>query len=340
MKIGIITYHWANNYGAVLQTYALQKYLEQQGHVVSIVNYKPLIYDVKLRNIVHAKSISSLKTLIVNVRKDRKLERFRNTYLNLTKRYFSCNELEKSQLNCDVYISGSDQVLGPWFTRQGEGGLTSTYFLSFAEGVKIAYGASFGCEQYPDDLSSVVEKWISNFDRIGVREDTGIDVLKGLKYTKGATVVPDPTLLLNNTLFDDIKIKYPSSSNYYSTYVLRKKIELRQNNVLHINPENNPLSIEEWIGAIACSQGLITNSYHGMIVAILNHVNFVVCLETGAWAGMNDRFFTLLKRLDLLDRICYDAADYFNILSKQIDWIYVDERLNQYRQEGHKFLQF
>lgn len=45
MKIGIMTFHWATNYGAVLQAYCLQEYLREQGHDVEIINYKPMQYD-------------------------------------------------------------------------------------------------------------------------------------------------------------------------------------------------------------------------------------------------------------------------------------------------------
>jgi len=41
MKIGIITFHWATNYGAMLQAFALQTYLESKGNEVYIINYKP-----------------------------------------------------------------------------------------------------------------------------------------------------------------------------------------------------------------------------------------------------------------------------------------------------------
>lgn len=48
MKIGILTFHWATNYGAVLQSYALQEYLSAHGHEVCIINYKPKNYDISL----------------------------------------------------------------------------------------------------------------------------------------------------------------------------------------------------------------------------------------------------------------------------------------------------
>ena len=41
MKIGIFTFHCAQNYGAVLQAYGLQEYLISQGHDVYIIDYRP-----------------------------------------------------------------------------------------------------------------------------------------------------------------------------------------------------------------------------------------------------------------------------------------------------------
>lgn len=52
MKIGILTFHWAVNYGAILQAYALQEYLKLEGHDVCIVNYKPKNYDDTILNFI------------------------------------------------------------------------------------------------------------------------------------------------------------------------------------------------------------------------------------------------------------------------------------------------
>lgn len=40
MKTGIITFHRAINYGAVLQTYALQKYLNNDGYDAEVIDYR------------------------------------------------------------------------------------------------------------------------------------------------------------------------------------------------------------------------------------------------------------------------------------------------------------
>jgi hypothetical protein len=41
MKIGILTFHCAHNYGAVLQAYALQEFLLSEGHKVYMIDYRP-----------------------------------------------------------------------------------------------------------------------------------------------------------------------------------------------------------------------------------------------------------------------------------------------------------
>ena len=41
MKIGILTFHCAHNYGAVLQTYALVTYLRKNNYDAEIIDYRP-----------------------------------------------------------------------------------------------------------------------------------------------------------------------------------------------------------------------------------------------------------------------------------------------------------
>ena len=39
MKIGVITFHGADNYGSVLQAYALTEYLNDKGYDAEIIDY-------------------------------------------------------------------------------------------------------------------------------------------------------------------------------------------------------------------------------------------------------------------------------------------------------------
>lgn len=341
MKIGIITFHWPENYGAVLQAYALQSYLESQGHTVSIINYRPFNQSLYyLSVLMHPAQIKNIGGIRRKKRKNALLDHFRKQYLHLTKRFYSCQQLMLKDLDFDLLISGSDQVLNPSFTCWGERKPTSTYYLPFGRGRKIGYALSFGCTDYPNDAKQYAEKWIQNFDAAGVRENTGLDVLKQLGYEKEQTVVPDPTILFGDHLFDKIAIKKPKYSSL-CVYVLRHSINIDADDVFYMDEDHTPIDMESWLGQITHSKGLVTNSYHGMIMAILAHVPFVALLETNSASGMNDRFNTLLGRLNLMDRklpIGSDNSKIIYVLNQEIDWQATDKMVEDYRQMGVEYI--
>ena len=84
MKIGILTFHWATNYGAVLQCYALQTYLESLGHEVTIINYKPKQYDFSLWRFFRYRQFLHPQTFVQTQIKEKPLIPFRNKYLKLS----------------------------------------------------------------------------------------------------------------------------------------------------------------------------------------------------------------------------------------------------------------
>lgn len=339
MKIGILTFHWATNYGAVLQTYALQQYLLDYGHEVEIINYKPRKYDFFVRYLTSPWLILRLRKDIVAYKKEKKLIKFRNNNCIISdKRFLSCKQLNETPLDYDLIISGSDQVLNPHFTLLGENRPTPTYYLTFAKKIRrIGYALSFGCTNYPSESLVYAKKWINSFDRIAVRENSGLTVLSEMDFLKEKVVVPDPTLLYGKKLFENLNVLIPHNKNYICIYVLRECITLDTDNIIYIDDLNNPLSMEQWLGTIIASSGMVTNSYHGMIMAILNHVPFVVLLETKK-TGMNDRFLTLLSRLGLENRICNILSNYDKILRQPIEWDEVEKRIDEFRKIGVNYL--
>jgi hypothetical protein len=82
---------------------------------------------------------------------------------------------------------------------------------------------------------------------------------------------------------------------------------------------------------------MITNSYHGMIVAIFAHVPFVALMEKKK-AGMNDRFYTLLEEIGISDRIVFEEEQINQVIDRQICWDEVDIRLERYSEVGKDFL--
>lgn len=341
MKIGILTFHWATNYGAVLQAYALQTYLQSMGHDVYIINYKPRHFDYNLINYLKNRYFLNHRKFINSYRKEKVLEKFRAKYLVLSNRAYRSIELSDIVSEFDVVISGSDQVMNPSFLLNGDGRrkVSTAYFLDFQiAGKKIGYAVSFGCTKYPDSARGIAVNVINQIDKIGVRESTGLDILNSMGYTKENAIVPDPTILCYDRLYKSLDIPILHKTAYYCAYILHKQLEVNAENVIYIDEENNPLSMEEWIGTIAQSQGLITNSYHGMIMALLNNVPFVAITVSTGSIGMNDRFTTLFSRLGLEERLCDEKDDYLAILSKPIDWETVNERIAAYSEIGKQFL--
>lgn len=344
MKIGIMTFHWATNYGAVLQAYCLQEYLREQGHEVEIINYKPKEYDTTWFNYLkHPSNWSRLKKFPVKQKKELMLVQFRERHLNQTQLYRSVEELKKVKFGYDLVISGSDQVLNPFFTQFGQNHKpSSAYFLTFLGDCtrKMGYAVSFGCTDYPEDAKHLAYQWIQSFDTIGCRENTGLEILNQLSFRKEQQVVPDPTILYGNRLFRDLGIDISEEKKDYTcVYMLRKEMKL-DGNVLYIDEFNNPLTMEGWLSAISHAKMLVTNSYHGMIMAILSHTPFVVVLEALSSSGMNDRFFTILKKLNLEGRIINDISDLQNFEGQNIDWHIVEETLMKFRKVGKDFLIF
>lgn len=340
MKIGILTFHWSDNYGAVLQCYALQEYLKSQGYEVDVINYAPLKYSLfYTKLLLHPTQCKKFSLTRLQKRKHQLLKQFRKVNLNLTSRIYRYHKIHHIAKQYDVIISGSDQVLNSSFLLYGEKGKTPVYFLPFSTPKKLGYAVSFGCLSYPEQANEYAASLVNNFDFVGVRENSGKNILSQLGYKNHIEIVPDPTILYGNHLYDKMTLT-KEHDDYYCVYVLRSNLKLDgDDKVIYLDDNKEPVTMEQWISAIKFSKGLITNSYHGMIMAILNHIPFCVILEHGDISGMNDRFFTLLEKIGLEDRIFSEyTSSLLSSFSIAINWKDVDNKLDEYRKIGQTFL--
>lgn len=357
MKIGILTFHWATNYGAVLQTYALQQYLTHAGHHVEVINYKPAQYNKTLTGCIKIKSVKNTAMKIFEYIKEKKIDKFRNTYIVLSShKYQSYVELKKIPPPYEAYITGSDQVWNPSFTSKGEGSLTLSYFLDFGSSdvKRIAYAVSFGCLEYPEVLIRQVMPSIDRFDALSVRENSGKNLLHNMGY-QNVRVLPDPTLLLQRHEYDKFTDPKVSATNSIATYLVNTRLD-------------NPLKcaigkvskfvqcttkyicgyyaakygMENWITAIKSSKYVITDSYHGVIFAIIFRIPFVALPVQGTGIAMNDRLDTLLSALGLKENICngnevtYEEMQ--KILCAEIQWDSVHYRIQCLNKKAYEYI--
>ncbi|WP_025761930.1 polysaccharide pyruvyl transferase family protein [Dyadobacter tibetensis] len=339
MKIVILTFHYANNYGALLQCYALSEVLKLKGHTVNLLNLNKPPKKTSLRN--------RIRFAIYHYR----LNKFRKEYLpKPTRKYINYSELKADLPVADCFIVGSDQVWNPQIT----GDNCLEYFFSFLQDSqkRIAYAASFGLSswtstQFDDDIKTFLGK----FDSVGIREDSGVEIAKEIFGIRSKQVL-DPTLLLDNydnltgpttTKSSLITYKFAKDDDWFS-FVRAVSVQLNLDPIA-LN-ENKPqkdvkispfTSVEEWVRKIREASFVITDSFHCMVFAIIFNKPFVVLPAHPERIG---RMLSLLKSLNLSDRFFYQKEDILssNILSTDIDYNITNKLLKEMRKSSYEFL--
>lgn len=207
-SIGIITIHKINNYGSVLQAYALQKVCEDLGYKVEIIDYD---FPNKFHQNNKYSTASDtqpnepkwIKALFAKalVRQHKGIRLFIDKYQNLSSnKYHKVEDFTANPPTYDVYITGSDQL---WSPRHCNGDPAFMLYFAPDNALKISYAASIGSNAIPEELKNAYIGLLSRYKHISVRENTGADVICSL-INKEATVVLDPTLLLNKDEWNKI----------------------------------------------------------------------------------------------------------------------------------------
>ena len=250
MKIGILTFHFAFNQGAVLQCYAMQKYLESQGHEAYVIDYRPRYHTVmhsarrnpfvyahvfwkknkkqKILKRVYVSGRSFARCIVWNVTGvDRKNEtafhRFCEKNLRLTCTYKSLKQLKKDPPDFDAYISGSDQVWNPDLLGQE---FDKAYFLDFGqkETKRITYAVSMG-KVHDNETLSQLRNLCKDLDAISLREYSEDDVAA---IGRDAHICIDPTFLLDAADYADIESDNVEDSPYIFVYGFETNNLLRE----------------------------------------------------------------------------------------------------------------
>lgn len=342
-KIATITFHWATNYGAVLQAYALQQYLIQHNYTTEIIDYVP----------VRVKTIQMLTSVLSRdfnfFKKENKIRKFRKKEIVLTSKRFGTNKaLRKCADKYDAVICGSDQIWNESFTLSAEGRPTLSYYLDFVGKTtkKISYAVSFGTTELRENVKKLVAPHIADFKNLSVRENSGKDILRDLGVN--STVVVDPTMLLSREAYDALAEKCECKKSKVFSYIIQKNQTNAEKTCAYIasllgqkqkeNVYDVNCGIYEWLNSIKNSEIVVTNSFHGVAFSIIFQTPFIaVAVEK---SGMNDRIYTLLSSLGLDNRIVdkYDESAIDRILSERIDWNNTQIKLDALRKSSAEFL--
>lgn len=352
MKIGIVTMI-SNNYGALLQCYALQTILQRMGHQVVVVNRKwgklPQTYSTKDK-------LCELKArLRAFVKGKDAFSRFRNDYLHLSKPVHIQQDLLRLNNQLDVVISGSDQVWNGDCMNTMDG----YFFLDWVDYPKVrrfSYAASFGKDtfQASDEHFCMAKQLMQSYDGISVRESSGIKICKEV-FGCDALNHLDPTLLLKAKDYSALIQKRDEEvSPYICSYMLdmtndkQRIAEYMAHNskcfVRNIYPsassaEQQYIRVEEWLYFIRNAEYVVTDSFHGMAFSIIFNKQFV-CLNNPKRGSA--RFLNLLSKLNLLERLIdVDKATHESIdciLRHNIDYSSVNRTIQDLREEAFEYL--
>lgn len=322
-KIASLTINSSLNYGAVLQTFALNYYLRLQGFDAKVIKYTYFkghddrTFFQKLRSVIWR---GCFRPFILDVKRIKNTELFQNkiVFTQLLETPESLNEIASSY---DTYIVGSDQVWNPRFA-----GDDTNWFLSFTNKKKIAYAASFGLSVLPPKYMSEYKEQIKKIDIVSVREESAAKLIQNMGLSK-PQVVLDPVFLLSKEQWREHAVK-PNKQKYILCYYMpgfapvEKKIKTlakfyaQKYNcpILNIGKkeysrfffwENNLRGIgpAEFIGLIDKAEMVITNSFHGTAFSVLFDKKIISVVNTSL--GKKD----LSSRIvDLLESIKHTSS--------------------------------
>lgn len=359
MKIGILTFHCAHNYGAVLQCYALQETLKSLGLEVKVIDYRPkfLTYSkfINFQNIKNDTITEKLKKLIRELailpKKNIRYfvyNRFINERLDLSEHNKDYSYISSEY---DVYIIGSDQVWNKKITN----GYHNPYFANFYfpknNKKYISYAASMESEDISKD-TDLLKMLLSNFDSISVREESLHQLLQPLSE-KPINLVLDPTLIANKKIWHKLAIEPKIKKKYVLVYEVRTNphtIQFANYIAKQLNAEvvrlfawvdrfNNKNeykceSPEKFLGWFKNAECIVTTSFHGTAFSIIFEKPFYTMkLENEG----NSRSFSLLNKLGITDRIISWESS-IDLDFTMINYDKINSKLSDFKQESINFL--
>lgn len=329
MKIGIITMHKVLNFGSALQAYALQHKIEELGYECEIIDYLFPPRRKKKKSIAFfLKGLFSVfRSLIMGFpqkKKSRRFHEFYETYYKLSPITYNAETISINPPDYDVFMTGSDQVWNPRHI-----GVDSNFLLSFAPKgkPKISYASSFATSIIPEDKKNLYGRCLDDYQRISVREPSGVQLVKALSG-KDADVCCDPVFLLDKEQWDEVsaKGKLKNGEKYILVYALyymfdpypelvriiehvQKTLDYK---VYYLNgrkedafrPNSKVLKSEgpaEFVQLIKNAEIVITSSFHGVAFSLIYDKPLMAIVRENDIT--DSRISSLLDNLDAVGSI-------------------------------------
>lgn len=361
-KVGILTYHRAENYGALLQAYALQTYIQQQGCEVSFVDYWPKYHvehcrvfslDKFKKRGLKGKVIYLFYVALWGIPKwtrKRRLQRFMRERLELADgiRYSSDSDVTDPY---NVVVYGSDQIWRRQSIHKNE--FNPWYFGSsnVVAKKKVTYGASMGIIDADENEETQIKTWLGQFDALSMREQNLVDFVEKLGYK--AHLVADPVLLMPKEAWRKLykPVKKRGYILFYNLLDSSESVQFAKSlsratglPVKEINMVPSVkgyfskryfacASIESFLQLFDGADYVVSNSFHGVAFSLIYEKQFWAV----GFGKMKDRAVSLLNSVGLSERFC--TSDFSpSMLSQTIDYEPVVKKLDELTKISKDFL--
>ena len=359
MKIGILTFHRALNYGAFLQAYATRSFLSSKGYDVELVDYWPEQHAnyVNRHKLSAPTIIGKAKQLIRNTlctplfrKRKQKMNQLRYQYFGIgtTPRYTKGEELCHS--NYDVVIYGSDQIWWNHAVYSSEIAFDKTYWGYYLpkKTKRIAYAPSMGIIDIREQDKIFLREALKNFSNLSTRETTLREAL--IPYTdKEITTVLDPVFLPEKDFWiQHVQVrKIPEPYLLYYSLIptpesrahaekLAKEKSLRFVEITaHVRDFRQSKDLiqtadaMEFLSLVYHADYVASTSFHGTAFSIIFEKEFCT-IGQGKLSG---RAISLLSQLGIKERY----TDAPSTLGK-IDYKLVHKKLNKLQQLSRDYL--
>ena len=365
MKLGLLSFHNAANYGAALQAFALQKVLLDRGFDCEYINYqndhRRVSYSMThhlLSSLKKGDMKSALKFALgspfMMLRKTR-FKAFYGKNLKQTSRIFtSSQEARVLNHNYAKFIIGSDQVWN-WKNNGGD----EAFLLSFVEddAKKISYSSSFGIAEISEEQKSIYRNYLSKITHLSVREKYGIKLVKNLTGREAALVL-DPVFLLSKEQWEQVADSKKKKEAYIFSYTNKPNqlesflsvtgydvqnscsYKLSRNititDFLHSKVRvKYSMSPSAFLSVIRDANLIVSASFHCVALSIIMNKPFVAIL-TGD-KGKDERLLSILSLLGLEERIFSDQMTKEQV-NEPIDYGSVNKKIEALKASSMKYL--
>ncbi|HCV05713.1 MAG: hypothetical protein CMF22_13365 [Idiomarinaceae bacterium] len=370
MKVGILTLPLWNNYGGILQAFALREAVSRIGHQSVFIDVQRKKLPLRsrfirtLKRYIKANFVYNSDSPYYPNKKELALisehtRSFVEQFIVPALNNVTYDRLAKSCMHLDAIIVGSDQIWRPEYSPN-----IYSYFLDFVSDdvKKISYAASLGTSdwRFNAEQTKVCKQLLANFDSVSVREDSSVELVsKHLGVL--AEWVCDPTLLLEKQDYvslipstENLSVAkkscffYVLDSNADRVKDLTQLIEKAEYRPFQIMPRTFDKyfkkqkkeylfpPVEHWIASFQTCELVVTDSFHGCIFSIIFNKPFIAIANEDRGRA---RFESLLGSFGLLNRLVNNTTEInADLLDEDIDWNSVNMRRELMLDKGYSFL--